>query len=250
MREPDTVSALLEQEDDAALEAARCRRFIREYFWPVILEHVGRRRPLTILSDGCGVGADVEALCALGVHAIGIDPGPRRLAWRFRTCQGRLLAADGARLPLRDESVDAVLSFGVLDHVGTEARRGYIAEALRVLRPGGAMVLGVIHRLCPIDPFHTPNVLGLRVHGPWDLSSISLGQIRRWCEAARVPVRLEILPLNRQVFAWDGLRSRWWGRRWYPQLMSTLELLFGNERTAFLRRTCLNPFLLVKVTKL
>jgi SAM-dependent methyltransferase len=58
------------------------------------------------------------------------------------------LNADGS-LPLDDESVDAVLSTQVLEHV-TEPDR-YLAECFRVLRPGGRMLLST-HGLMVYHP--------------------------------------------------------------------------------------------------
>jgi SAM-dependent methyltransferase len=59
-----------------------------------------------------------------------------------------LLLADGT-LPLEDASVDAVLSTQVLEHVTDPAR--YLAECLRVLRPGGRMLLST-HGLMVYHP--------------------------------------------------------------------------------------------------
>jgi SAM-dependent methyltransferase len=43
------------------------------------------------------------------------------------------------RLPIEDQSVDCVLSSQVLEHVADPA--GYLAEAFRVLHPGGSLIL-------------------------------------------------------------------------------------------------------------
>jgi len=247
--------------DASAIEAQRCARFVREYLHPTLQAHFGLRDHLVVLSDGCGVGGDVEALVALGYRAVGIDPGPRRDAWPFRTCQHRLLGADGLGLPFRDGSFDAVLSFGVLDHIGTinhsyqldphaqAMRCQYVQEALRVTKPGGAVIVGVINRRCPVDPFHAPNCCGVRLHGPWDGHSVSWGQLRRWAQLSGQSQPIEALPFDRRVFAWEGLRARWWGRRWFPQILALIDTLFGSERLKLLRTSCLNPFLLVKITK-
>lgn len=58
------------------------------------------------------------------------------------------LRGDGT-VPLADESVDAVLSTQVLEHVTDPAR--YLAECLRVLRPGGRMLLST-HGLMVYHP--------------------------------------------------------------------------------------------------
>lgn len=49
-----------------------------------------------------------------------------------------VIGPDG-RLPIEDQDVDCVLSSQVLQHV--EDPSGYLAEAFRVLRPGGSLIL-------------------------------------------------------------------------------------------------------------
>jgi SAM-dependent methyltransferase len=62
------------------------------------------------------------------------------------------IAPDG-RVPLEDASFDAVLSTQVLEHVADPAV--YLAECLRVLRPGGRMLLSthgiMVHHPDPVD---------------------------------------------------------------------------------------------------
>jgi len=63
---------------------------------------------------------------------------------------------DGARLPFADASFDAAILSEVLEHVGHENKVAVIDEALRVLRPGGRLVVtsphrGPIWRLDPLD---------------------------------------------------------------------------------------------------
>src|SRR3954447_26517549 len=63
-----------------------------------------------------------------------------------------VIAPDGT-LPLDDASVDTVLSTQVLEHVGDPAV--YLSECLRVLRPGGRMLLSthglMVYHPDPVD---------------------------------------------------------------------------------------------------
>lgn len=59
-----------------------------------------------------------------------------------------IIGPDGG-LPLDDGSVDCVLSSQVLEHVPDPA--GYLAEAFRVLRPGGSLLLST-HGIWPYHP--------------------------------------------------------------------------------------------------
>ncbi|HXT07874.1 MAG TPA: class I SAM-dependent methyltransferase [Roseiarcus sp.] len=50
------------------------------------------------------------------------------------------LIGDATQLPLRDESIDAVYSTGVFEHINDPAKAG--AEVARVLKPGGKALIG------------------------------------------------------------------------------------------------------------
>ena len=56
----------------------------------------------------------------------------------------QIALADTLAIPLRTNSVDAVLSIAVLHHISTEARRvAALRELLRVLRLGGELLVSV-----------------------------------------------------------------------------------------------------------
>jgi len=92
-----------------------------------------------VLDLGCGAGESLTVLAALGVaHPVGVEPDPdaRREAQRH----GRdVRAGDADALPVGDASMDAVLLHHVVEHVRRPAAA--FAEAARVLRPGGVLVL-------------------------------------------------------------------------------------------------------------
>jgi SAM-dependent methyltransferase len=90
----------------------------------------------TVLEIGAGKGANFGLLPGQ-VRWVGLEPGRRRR----RLAQGRpglVLAGVGERIPLRDHSVDAVVSTIVLCSVRDQDQ--VLAEVRRVLRPGGAFV--------------------------------------------------------------------------------------------------------------
>lgn len=100
-----------------------------------------------ILELGCGLGHDGLALLESGCRVVETDvaPGPlghaeemhRRLGFGERS---RHLLADACRLPFADGSFDGVLMVAMLHHLPDP--RGALAEARRVLRPEGVLVLG------------------------------------------------------------------------------------------------------------
>ncbi|HYW88867.1 MAG TPA: methyltransferase domain-containing protein [Chloroflexota bacterium] len=97
-----------------------------------------------VLDLGCGPGVSTFELARLlpGVSLIGLDIAPRMLAQARRRagqCAVQWLLADAVRLPLRDASVDACTGHSFLYLV--RDRAAVLAEARRVLKPGGRLVL-------------------------------------------------------------------------------------------------------------
>lgn len=108
-------------------------------------------RPARVLDVGCGAGFLVAHLADQGHRVIGMDlsvgsllsarsappndPGRERKCW---------LAADAYRLPFPDATFDAVCALDFLEHVTAPHR--VIAEAARVLRPGGRFFFHTFNR--------------------------------------------------------------------------------------------------------
>ncbi len=96
-----------------------------------------------VLEAGCGVGTEIAALARRGRRAVGIDYSLPALG-RLRRLDARapIAGADIHRLPFADDSLAAYLSFGVLEHF-EHGPTPALGEALRVLRPGGVLVVTV-----------------------------------------------------------------------------------------------------------
>ena len=102
-----------------------------------------------VLDLGCGRGDDVRALAGLvapGGAVTGVDVSPEMIAaaqqapWTGNTdVTVAFHVAEGANLLFADNSFDAVRIDRVLQHV--EKPEAVLAEARRVLRPGGRLVL-------------------------------------------------------------------------------------------------------------
>lgn len=96
----------------------------------------------SIVDVGCSEGALVRRLAAAGADVVGVDTQADVLA-RARAHEPvrgeRYLEGTGQRLPLPDGSADAVLFIHSLHHVPEELMDAALAEAARVVRPGGAV---------------------------------------------------------------------------------------------------------------
>ncbi len=117
------------------------REVYGDAFWaPALLALLPRGTRVADL--GCGTGELVAALAAAGAEVIGVDREEAMLtAARGRT-EGlpgvTLLRGDVEALPIPDASVDAALLVLVLQHLAQPAAA--LAEAARVLRPGGRLI--------------------------------------------------------------------------------------------------------------
>lgn len=93
-----------------------------------------------LLDLGCGPGDLVAAAAALGADAAGVDVAPsmvRRAALAHPSNPFRVGSFEA--IPGGDAAFDAVTGNFVLNHVGRPERA--LAEAMRVLRPGGMLAL-------------------------------------------------------------------------------------------------------------
>jgi len=103
----------------------------------------GRGRVLDI---GAGEGQLARVLAARGVEVVGVDPTGAQIHEAARRGGGPTYVRSGAEeLPLAGASFDGVLACLVFEHI--ESMDTAVAEAARVLRPGGRFVLMLNHPL-------------------------------------------------------------------------------------------------------
>lgn len=159
----------LAQDDLAEVEAHLRRQYEGVFDEPLINLHVAdfiesslaarlaavvarEARPGDVLLDvGCGYGAFVLACRAQGLDARGFELAPFEVAIARRRLRRQEADADAGtvfhqgsaeRLPFDDAQFDIVTLLNVLEHVPDE--RPVLDEAMRVLRPGGKLLV-----ICP-----------------------------------------------------------------------------------------------------
>jgi 2-polyprenyl-6-hydroxyphenyl methylase/3-demethylubiquinone-9 3-methyltransferase len=104
----------------------------------------------TLLDVGCGTGALTAALRRHGINATGMDVVPEfvNIAHELHP-SGVFLVGEAERLPFASDSFTFVTLASVLEHV--RDWRLALAEAARVLAPGGVLYLHTSNRLWPFQ---------------------------------------------------------------------------------------------------
>ncbi|MET7754500.1 class I SAM-dependent methyltransferase [Streptomyces sp. NPDC005389] len=95
----------------------------------------------TLLDLACGTGLVTERLARPGLRVYGADAAHAMLRVAQGRVPGRVVRADARRLPFPDASLDAVSAVWLLHLVPFTAE--IVAEAARVLRPGGVLIATV-----------------------------------------------------------------------------------------------------------
>jgi ubiquinone/menaquinone biosynthesis C-methylase UbiE len=88
---------------------------------------------------GCGSGLSTRPLDLLARRRVGLEPAESMLRWAGQVCPGASFVAGRAeQMPFRDRSANLLAAAGSLNYADVEA---FFPEALRVLAPGGALVV-------------------------------------------------------------------------------------------------------------
>ncbi|HEX4960066.1 MAG TPA: class I SAM-dependent methyltransferase [Thermoanaerobaculia bacterium] len=219
----------------------------------------------SILDLGCGNGYAVTAWREAGARAIGVDISRYRLArWVAEHRESRpLIVADARHLPFRPGTFDAVISSGMIEHVGVrestnpytvsaesdqdESRAQVTGEVARVLRPGGTAYLDFPNGAFPIDFWHGDQVGSLRWHGTPDALLPRFRDVAKWASGAAMTARLEALT-GRLAFQQVG--RHWWGRWATVPMALLIRLLDGAAARGWYRLPArVYPYLVISLRR-
>lgn len=122
-------------------DALRDQLYGRDFWVPTLLGLLPDG--LTVADLGCGTGEAVALIAPSVERVIGVDREPAMLQAAQVRCEGLanvdLRTGELDALPVADASVDAALAVLVLHHVDDPS--AVLAEAARILRPGGRLVV-------------------------------------------------------------------------------------------------------------
>jgi SAM-dependent methyltransferase len=142
MTQRDMQKAALRGEPSYVWRAGQQRRLA------MIAQAAGNRINGLVLENGCGVGMYVEKLTELGAHVIGLEYDLER-AIEAGANSNKIINAAGEFIPLPSSTFDLILSHEVIEHVQDD--RAAIREMIRVLKPGGRVVVFCPNRGYPFE---------------------------------------------------------------------------------------------------
>jgi len=114
----------------------------------MILEGFGECVHGRILENGCGIGTYVRRLQPYTDQVVGLEYDYERASEAYRI-PASIVCAAGEAIPFPDESLDAILSHEVLEHVSDD--RLAVREMVRSLRSRGRLVVFVPNRGYPFE---------------------------------------------------------------------------------------------------
>jgi ubiquinone/menaquinone biosynthesis C-methylase UbiE len=140
------------------------RRYKRDDPWIPTILNFPSMAAKKVLEIGHGMGCDLVHVAKAGgiAHGVDITPNHHEIAkkhFAVNGLQADLRLCDASDLPFASNSMDIVFSLGVLHHTNDTIR--CIAEAYRVLKPGGTFIMALYHF------WSLPHLYLLLYHGLW-----------------------------------------------------------------------------------
>lgn len=135
-------------------------KFALDELLPVARRFVGSGS--RVLEVGCGYGRNLYALAHLDPDlVVGTDVSQSELVRAYarqkalppeRERRVVLAQQDSVRLPFRDGTFDFVVLWQVLEHLfGPDLKRVIVSECVRVLKPGGHILIETPNQFFPVD---------------------------------------------------------------------------------------------------
>jgi SAM-dependent methyltransferase len=180
-----------------------------------------------LLDVPCGFGRHSPPLAAAGYHVVGVDRARALLDEAQRRAGGerwpKLVRADYRELPFADESFDAAVNlFSSLGYLGDEQDTRALAEIGRVLRPGGRLVIEIMHRDLLVTRFQDTD---------WHM----LGEGRLLLEQRTFDPALGLAQTTQTLIDAAGERD---SRTFSLRVYTATELLGMLERAGFAEARC------------
>ncbi|MGH7502932.1 MAG: class I SAM-dependent methyltransferase [Longimicrobiales bacterium] len=183
----------------------------------------------TVVDLGCGMGTFTIEATRAGAHAVGIDMVAAALvaAARVAAAEGvpaHFVRGDAADLPFDEAVADVVIAADLTEHLDERTLRRVLAEARRVLRTGGQLIVYTPERAHLFEQLRERDILH-----DGDPSHIGLRTADELVAAVRaaglVPQSVRFLPSH--LPGWNVLERVL--SRWVPLLRRRIGLVARVE---------------------
>lgn len=210
----------------------------RMKFLDVLLRQIPRRG--RVLDVGCGPGSMLHYLGKYG-EVVGVDSYLPALEMARTHFSGQLIESDSCRLPFRDGNFSLVAACEVLYHRNIPDAMQAVHEFVRVLEPGGALVVvDSAYAACSsahdqaahgtrrftrstlVEMFQEAGLEVLHATYAYSLLLPVVWGVRRWKEIRRIvdqpgeELHETWGPLNRLMVTWFSLEAQLAGRMGMP----------------------------------
>jgi SAM-dependent methyltransferase len=184
-------------------------RFDKLRYLPELVDFDGFRGR-RLLEVGCGIGTDLARFARGGAEVTGIDLSQTAIDLARRNfahlgLTGDLRVGDGEHLDAPDASFDVVYGHGVLQYAASPER--IVAEAHRVLKPGGQGIFMVYNRVSWLNALSKVMKVPLEHEDAPVLKKYSIAEFRSllapFGDVRLVPERFPVK--SRLHHGWKGL---------------------------------------------
>ena len=128
----------------------------------------------SVLEVGCGEGYGAKLLSQNVAKIIGLDIDKNIIAHaqkKYGSGNCIFSVYDGKKIPYKDDTFDALISFQVIEHVRDD--KNYVSEIYRVLKRNGIFILTTPNRTYRLKPGQKPwNRFHIREYYPHELEDI------------------------------------------------------------------------------
>ena len=243
----------------------------KKYLKPILFNEPTER----ILDVGCGIGVFVYLMRNDGYKSYGIDLPNLAEFWRHNNNDPKhFINCSATNMPFPDDYFDFVYSFGVIEHIGTELghctlsedykkeRQKYADEILRVTKKNGRILISCPNKKFPIDILHLPNdslsphnkvntlreiifkFLGINIHSTWGkYHLLSYHEVEELFVTKGCAKSIEVMPLK-DYFSYCSFENSF-----FKIILKNLIKFYFNNLPQFLRKSFLNPYVLVQIRK-
>jgi len=120
----------------------------KEIFLKKVFDSWGFKASDRVLDVGCGQGIYLARLAkSYGFEGVGVDISRKSVEYAQKHLAGKKLrfkVGEATKLPFTEASFDKVVSFDALEHI--EAQEKAVKEMVRVLKPGGRLLIYTLNK--------------------------------------------------------------------------------------------------------